>query len=49
MAADLLRRPPAGLQWVQQHNGYAFEVTPNSPLDSEETLKKARAVNKVIG
>ena len=49
MAADLLHRPPAGLQWAQEHNGYTFEVTLNSPLDSEETLKKGRAVNKVIG
>lgn len=49
MAADLLHRPPAGRQWAQQLNGCTFAVTPISPLDSEETSKKARAINKVIG
>lgn len=44
--------------WEQSHKlhfsgpsstmGYTFEVTPNSPLHTEEKLKKARAINKVI-
>lgn len=49
MAADLSHRPSAGLQWAQEHNGYAVEVTPNGPLGREETLKKASAVSNVIG
>lgn len=44
-----MHRATFGVELVQQFNRYTLKVTLNSPSDTGEKLKKAGAVNKIIG